>query len=574
MSGYRPPVADMMAALTTAADLDRLTRLPAFAECDAALIESVLNEAARLAAEEIAPLDRGFDTQGVRLENGAVFTPPGMKEAYARYVAGGWNGLAADPAHGGQGLPHVVGMAVQEMWHGASMAFGLCPLLNQGAIEALRVHGAEAQKRTYLPKLVSGVWTGTMNLTEPQAGSDLGAIECRAWRDGEAYRLKGQKIYISFGEHDLAENIVHLVLARIDGAPAGSKGLSLFIVPKFLPAADGSPGPRNDLRCVSMEHKLGLHASPTCTMAFGDNEGATAFLVGPEHGGLACMFTMMNHARINVGLEGVGVAERAFQRARAHAAERVQGRALGEDAAGPIDRHPDVRRMLAGMHARTEAARLLAYAAGAQLDLARHGEDEETRASAHARADLLTPLAKAWCTDIAAEVACAGIQTHGGMGFIEETGAAQHWRDVRVTRIYEGTNGIQAGDLAFRKVGRDGGAAALRLLSEMEGAVPTPALEALKRATAWMIDAAQNRPKDAAAVAVPYQELFALVVAGALLNRSADILARDAAETPPARRKAAAARFFNGDMLTAAPGLAETVLGGAESQSLYDSGLF
>ena len=567
MVEFSPPVDDMMAALRTSANFDELLSLPAFAEYDLELAESVLTEASKLAGDVFSPLNTIGDRQGSVLENGVVRTPDGWREAYSQYVDGGWNGLAHDVDHGGQGLPQVLAMAVQEMWHGANMAFGLCPLLNQGAVELLQTHGTETQKAAFLPNLISGHWTGTMNLTEPQAGSDLGALAARAWRDGDQYRIKGQKIYISYGEHDLTENIIHMVLARLDDAPAGSRGISLFIVPKFLLNQDGSPGPRNDLRCVSLEHKLGIHASPTCTMAFGDNEGAIGYLVGEENRGLACMFTMMNNARIAVGVEGVGVAERAFQRARAYAQERVQGKSFGADSDGPIARHPDVRRMLASMHARTQAMRALAYAAGSQLDLSNHAASDEQRERARERADLLTPLVKAWCTDTAEKVASTGVQVHGGMGYIEETGAAQHLRDVRITQIYEGTNGIQANDLVFRKVARDGGGTARELIDDLGKTAPSlsEAHAALSKATDWIVAKADRQPEQAAAAAVPYLELFSRVVAGSLLHADTTDGMGDAA----ARRRSAAAQFFTSTDLAEANALANIVANGFDGLDAY-----
>jgi len=567
MADYFPPTDDMLAALRTSANLGELLTLPAFNEIDLELAESVLVEASRLASEVVAPLNQVGDKQGSVLENGVVRTPDGWSDAYSQYVDGGWNGLAHNVEHGGQGLPQVLAMAVQEMWHGANMAFGLCPLLNQGAVELLQTHGTETQKATYLPNLITGRWTGTMNLTEPQAGSDLGSLTARAWRDGDRYRIKGQKIYISYGEHDLTENIVHMVLARLEDAPAGSRGISLFIVPKYLPNEDGAPGQRNDLRCVSLEHKLGIHASPTCTMAFGDNEGAVGFLVSQENRGLACMFTMMNNARVAVGVEGVGVAERAFQRAHAYARERVQGKAFGADDEGPIVWHPDVRRMLASMHARTQAMRALAYAAGLQLDLANHAMGDDERRQAKSRADLLTPLVKAWCTDTAEKVASTGVQVHGGMGYVEETGAAQHLRDVRITQIYEGTNGIQANDLVFRKVAGDGGEAARLLISDLENLAPNlgDAHAALTRATDWIISAAEKTPAHAAAASVPYLDLFARVVAGSLLSAEPANDIGQAAE----RRRAAAAQFFTATDLAEAQGLADMVVGGLQGLEAY-----
>src|SRR5215471_1163416 len=428
----------------------------------------VLEEAARFAASELDPLNQPGDRTGSVLENGVVRTPPGFREAYRQYVEGGWMGLAVDAEHGGQGLPLALATPVVEMFNSACMSFALCPLLNLGAIELLQAHGSAEQKELYLGRLVSGEWTGTMNLTEPQAGSDLGALRTRAApahdaRWGDHYRITGQKIFITYGDHDLAPNIVHMVLARTPGAPPGSRGISLFLVPKFLPDAEGAPGLRNDVRTLSLEHKLGIHASPTCVLAYGEDEGAIGWRIGDEHRGLEYMFTMMNAARLNVGLQGVAIAERAYQQARDFARIRVQGRPLGTAANGealPIIYHPDVRRMLMWMRSATEAMRALAYYAAALIDHGRRDPDAEKRSQAQQRADLLIPVVKAWCTDLAVAVASTGIQVQGGMGYVEETGAAQYLRDARIGPIYEGTNGIQANDLVGRKLSRDEGAAA------------------------------------------------------------------------------------------------------------------
>ncbi|MGK9166454.1 acyl-CoA dehydrogenase [Inquilinus limosus] len=554
MTAYAAPLSDMRFVLRHLVGLDRIAALPGKGETTPELVEAVLEEAGKLAAEMIAPLNAVGDREGARLENGVVRTAPGFREAYARYRDGGWNALPFEPDWGGQGLPWAVAMAVSEMWQSASLAFGLCPVLNQGAVEALQAHGSDEQKRIYLPKLVSGVWTGTMNLTEPQAGSDVGAVRTRAEKQPDGtYRITGQKIFITYGEHDMAENIVHLVLARTPDAPAGIKGISLFLVPKLLPDAEGSPGARNDLRCVSLEHKLGIHASPTCVMAYGDNGGATGFLIGQENRGIEYMFTMMNNARLTVGLQGVAIAERATQAAEAYAATRIQGKPIGSDGPAPIAAHPDVRRMLLSMRSLTEAARALTYSAGAALDLARGHPDPIERAKAQARVDLLTPVVKGWSTDIGCEVASTGIQVHGGMGYIEETGAAQFLRDARITPIYEGTNGIQANDLAFRKVARDGGVAARLLFEEMAPtlielagaahpeAVPirdrlAGSLAALMAATDWVVETAPDNPAAVAASAVHYLRMFGLVAGGWLMARA--MLAALTEESDPALRAA------------------------------------
>jgi len=470
MTPYVAPVRDVRFVLDELLE-HRSLSLPGFAEVSPDLVEAVLEEAARLAGDVWAPLNASGDRQGcTRREDGSVSLPDGFIAAYQAYAEGGWNGIGVSEALGGQGLPEVVASAVQEMLHGANMALGLCPMLTAGAIEALAHHGSDALKALYLPKLVEGSWTGTMNLTEPQAGSDLSKVRTRAVPQADgSYRLFGQKIYITWGEHDAAENIIHLVLARKPDAPEGNKGISLFLVPKFLVDADGSLGERNDVVCASIEHKLGIHGSPTCTLSFGEGEGAIGYLVGEEGRGLNHMFTMMNEARHKVGIQGIGVAERACQHAFAYARDRTQGRSprSGRDDCAIAD-HLDVRRMLLGMRARTDALRALALYCAAQLDLARHAADAAERAAAQARADVLIPVVKAFSTDQAVEIASLGIQVHGGMGYIEETGAAQLLRDARIAPIYEGTNGIQALDLAGRKLQRDGGAALAGLIDQVE----------------------------------------------------------------------------------------------------------
>ncbi|AMD01593.1 acyl-CoA dehydrogenase [Halomonas chromatireducens] len=469
MFPFVAPVRDLRFVLEELLE-HRSLALPGFEEASPDLVEAVLEEAARLAGEVWGPLNASGDQQGcTRRSDGGVTLPDGFIEAYQAYAEGGWNGIGVSEALGGQGLPEVVASSVQEMLHGANMALGLCPMLTAGAIEALAHHGSDALKASYLPKLVEGSWTGTMNLTEPQAGSDLSKVRTRAVpcpdEEGDHFRLFGQKIFITWGEHDAAENIVHLVLARKPDAPEGNKGISLFLVPKFLVNADGSLGERNDVTCASIEHKLGIHGSPTCTLSFGDGDGAIGYLVGEEGRGLNHMFTMMNEARHKVGIQGIGVAERACQHAFAYALDRVQGKVRGREAT--ISEHLDVRRMLLSMRARTDALRALALYCAAQLDVARHGGDGE-REVAQARADVLIPVVKAFSTDQAVDIASMGVQVHGGMGFIEETGAAQLLRDARIAPIYEGTNGIQALDLAGRKLQRDGGAALAGLIEEVE----------------------------------------------------------------------------------------------------------
>jgi butyryl-CoA dehydrogenase len=568
---YRAPVSEMLFALRHVAGLD--TVLGDDLTPDDA--RTILDEAARIADEVIAPLNRSGDRHGTPFVDGAITTAPGWRDAYRTWTQGGWNGLSADPDHGGQGLPLLLNAACTEMWNAASIAFGLCPLLTAGGIEALAQHGSEELKARYLGRLVSGEWTATMNLTEPQAGSDLALLRSHAEPVGDGrYRIFGSKIYITYGEHDLTDNIVHLVLARLKDAPAGTRGISLFLVPKILPDGSG-----NDLRCSGIEHKLGIHGSPTCSMAFGDQGGAIGWLIGEENRGLACMFTMMNSARLNVGLQGVGIAERATQGALAYARERRQGRAPGAQGPSAIVAHADVQRMLLTMRAYTAAARGICYLTAAALDGAKGPEGQ----AAHDRASLLTPVAKAFSTDIANEVTSLGVQVHGGMGFVEETGAAQHMRDARILGIYEGTNGIQAIDFVTRKLPLKGGAtvraqiASLRRVAEglMKDADPAyghlgarlrAGIESLDRATSFQLAAlASNRPETALAGATPYLRLFGLVQGGACLALEARAAraALQAGETDPAHAgRIALARFFAENELTAAAGLADSVIDG------------
>jgi acyl-CoA dehydrogenase len=470
---YRAPVSDIAFALKHAAGFRQALDDGIYGDLTEDVVDAVLEEAGKFATDEIAPLNVIGDRQGVVFKDGAVTTAPGWKEAYRAWAAAGWNGLAAPAEWGGQDLPQAVNVACLEMWNSAAMAYGIGPVLTMAGVDALTAHGSEELQRTYLPKLVSGEWTGTMQMTEPQAGSDVGALRTKAERAGDGtYRLTGQKIFITYGEHDMTDNIVHLVLARLPDAPAGSRGVSLFLVPKFLVNADGSLGRRNDVRAHSIEHKMGIHGSPTCTMVFGDKGGAVGYLVGEENRGLNCMFTMMNQARLAVALQGVGVAERATQQALAYARKPGRARDLGStgdpplemsksakadldgvnDGMSPIIMHPDVKRMLLTMRALTGAARAISYATAVAVDRAHRSADEKARAAANERASLLTPIAKAFATDVGCEVTSLGIQVHGGMGYIEETGAAQHFRDARIAAIYEGTNGIQAIDLVTRKV--------------------------------------------------------------------------------------------------------------------------
>ncbi len=568
---YAAPLDDMRFAIDTVAALGNTV--------DPELADAILAEAAKFAAVELDPLNQPGDRIGSVLENGVVRTPPGFREAYRRYVEAGWMGLHSEPAHGGQGLPLSLAVAVVEMWNSACMGWALCPLLNFGAIELLQAHGSPMQQALYLKKLVSGEWTGTMNLTEPQAGSDLGALRCRAVPANDAhwgahYKISGQKIFITYGDHDLCDNVIHMVLARTPDAPPGSRGISLFLVPKFLPDADGHPGERNDLRPLRLEEKLGIHASPTCVMSYGDAEGAIGWRVGEENRGLDCMFTMMNSERLLVGVQGVAIAERAYQQARDYARTRVQGQPAGtprDAGAVPIIHHPDVRRMLLSMRAATEAMRALTYFAAAAIDASRRAEGE-AGSRAQRRADLLIPVVKAWCTDLGVEIASTGIQVHGGIGYIEETGAAQYLRDARIAPIYEGTNGVQANDLVGRKLGRDQGEAAREFLAEMRASLPAlaelPALtpvvralgegfDALERATAYLATA---EPGLAAAGSSPYLALFGSVTGGWLIAR----LAAAAHEGEPAfaAAKLATVRFYAEHFLARAPTYLPAIMGG------------
>jgi alkylation response protein AidB-like acyl-CoA dehydrogenase len=527
----------MRFAATRLAGFPEIARLPGGEELSESLLAHIFEEGGRFAAGVLAPLNRIGDRQGSRLENGVVRTPDGWAEAYRAFIAAGWNAVPFDHDYGGQELPWLVAMALQELWHSAAMAFALCPMLTQAAVEAISHHGSAALKSRFLPKMISGEWTGTMNLTEPQAGSDLAAVRTRAVREGDHYRLTGQKIFITYGDHELAENIIHLVLARLPDAPAGVKGISLFVVPKYLVNDDGTRGPRNDLRCVSLEEKMGIHASPTAVLSYGDNGGALGFLVGEENKGLAYMFTTMNNARLSVGLEGIGVAERALQKAGQFARERMQGRepVNGELAPVAIIRHPDVRRMLLTMRALTEAARALAYYAAGQLDVAKRHPDAAVRARAQSIVDLLVPVVKGWGTEVGSEAAALGVQVHGGMGYIEETGAAQYMRDAKIAEIYEGTNGIQANDLIGRKLTRDGGDAAKSFIASMRAAAGeldaagdelaglraalSDGTGALERATDWILS--RKDPSDTAAGAMSYLRLWGTVAGGWLMARAA-----------------------------------------------------
>jgi alkylation response protein AidB-like acyl-CoA dehydrogenase len=579
---YKAPIAEIAHTLKHTAGLKAALDEGRLGDLTEDLADAILEEAGRFAADEIAPLYKAGDEIGAVWKDGAVTTPPGWKELYRRWIEGGWNAFAGPVEYGGQGLPAMLSIAVLEMWNSGSMGFAVGPTLTFGAVEALEKHASEELKQTYLAKLVSGEWMGTMNLTEPQAGSDLNALRTRAEPAGDGtYRLFGQKIFITYGEHDFTDNIVHFVLARLPDAPAGTRGISLFLVPKYLVDADGRPGARNDVFCASIEHKLGINGSPTCVMLYGDGKfgdapGAIGWLVGEENKGLACMFTMMNNARLAVGIQGVAVAEAAYQKAKAYAEERRQGRAPGYSGEGmsPIVEHPDVRRNLLTMKALTGAARAICYSCAHALDMARATEGEERR-HWQDRAGLLTPLAKAFPTDIGVEVASLGIQVHGGMGFIEETGAAGFYRDARIAPIYEGTNGIQSIDLVMRKLPLGGGEHVHGYIGELRSEVEAlrasnrpgfghtaghleRALDELEEATRFMQRAqADGRVSEALAGATPYLRLFSLAAGTALMVRGAR-KAEDAAQT-------ALCRFFAENLLPESSALKDRVVNGAAS---------
>jgi alkylation response protein AidB-like acyl-CoA dehydrogenase len=578
----------MAFTLNEVAGLSQLMGSGAFEDLSPDLVESVMEEGAKLAAEVLAPLNRSGDAEGAKLGKSGVSVPAGFADAYRKWVEGGWGSLAATPDFGGQGLPVALSVAMQEMWNAACLSFGLCPILSQGAIEALTAHGTDEQKNLYLPKLISGEWTGTMNLTEPQAGSDLNALKAKAVPQGDGtYRITGTKIYITYGDHDMADNIAHLVLARLPDAPAGTKGISLFLVPKFLVNADGSLGERNDAHCIGLEEKLGIHGSPTCVMAYGENGGAIGTLIGEENRGLACMFTMMNNARLLVGTQGVAIAEAAYQHALAYAKDRKQGRPLGSDLApgemAPIIEHPDIRRMLLTMKALTDASRAICYATAVAIDGAHAGETEDKRRAAQARADLLTPIAKSFSTDIGVETASIGVQIHGGMGFIEETGAAQFLRDARILPIYEGTNGIQAIDLVTRKLPLGNGDVARGFIAEMRetarearssndkvltgiGAALDDALDTLDKATDYMLANLKSAPNDCLAGASPYLRLFGTAAGGHYLAGAA-LNGKNAA-------RLSLAQFYAANVLPSVHGLLGPATAGAESLHTPDSALF
>ena len=589
---YRAPLKDLRFNMHELIGESALQACPAYAEFSLDLADAVLEEAGKFAETVLDPLYKSGDRDGARWTPDGVIGAPGFKAAYQQFVEGGWASLRASPEHGGQGVPYVIGTAVEELWAASNLSFKLCPMLTQGAVEAIEQYGTEEQKHLYLAKMVSGEWTGTMNLTEPQAGSDLAAIRTRAQPDGDHYRLFGQKIFITYGDHNFTPNTIHLVLARIDGAPAGVKGISMFIVPKFLVNADGSIGERNDVQSISIEHKLGIHASPTCVMAYGQKQGAIGYLVGEANRGLEYMFVMMNAARLSVGLEGYAVADRAYQQAAEWARTRVQGKppVPGINAPAPIIYHPDVKRMLLTMKSQIEALRAVAMYASFQLDLGARHPDAAIKAAAQTRGDLLIPVVKACSTEAGIELASLGVQIHGGMGFVEETGAAQPYRDVRITTIYEGTTAIQSNDFIGRKLARDRGAAMGSLIADMrsELATITPtgaadvtaavieskaatleAIDALEFAVKSVLAASAQGPERALAVSVPALRLAGYVIGGWLLTKSAAIAARKLGESGAdvdfLRGKLASARFYAGHILPQAHALARVVSAGAAS---------
>ncbi len=575
---YRAPVPDIAYTLNHIAGLSGVVGRGLFEDLDTDTVNAILEEAGRFATEEIAPTNRAGDTQGARLVDGEVVMPEGVTEVYRKWAEAGWGSVTVPKEHGGQGLPFGLGMAVFEMWSGANMAFGLCPLLTQSGVHAIIAHGSPELQRKYLPKLAAGEWTGSMQLTEPQAGSDLRFLKTRAIPDGGgAYKITGAKIFITYGEHPLTDNIIHLVLARLPDAPAGTKGISLFLVPKFFVNDDGSLGARNDAYASKLEHKLGIHGSPTAVMNFGDKGGAVGWLVGEPNGGLKAMFTMMIEARVGVGVQGVGIAERAFQQALAYAHERKQGAAEGgaPDASVEIFEHPDVKRMLMNMKAKTSAARAICYTTAVAMDLAHHAPDAGERKRAHAEAALLTPVAKAFSSDIGVEVASEGIQVHGGMGFIEETGAAQHYRDARIATIYEGTNGIQAIDLVTRKLTSNGGETMQAFLAGLKETVrevkasSEPAfghmagrmeasIAVLEETGAWLQRQLAENKAAALSGATPFCRLFGLAAGGALLAKGA-LAAAGGADGANAGARVLEARHFAENIMCETDGLKHAV---------------
>lgn len=593
MVSYNPPLQDIHFILSRLIGLERLAALEDGQQISADLTNAVLEGASIVARDVFAPLNQRGDKHGAHLKDDLVHMPEGFKEAYQTYVEGGWNGLPFSTDFGGQGLPWCLAMPVQEMLQSANLGLALCTLLNQGAVELLLAHGNDFLKQTFLPKMVSGAWTGVMNLTEPQAGSDVGAIQCRAVLEGDHYKIHGQKIFISYGDHDMTENVIHLVLARLPNAPEGTKGLSLFLVPKFLVNSDGRLDSRNDVHVVSLEHKLGQHASPTCVMAYGDHGGAHAYLVGEENRGISAMFTMMNNARIGVGVQGLALMERSYQQALDYAQSRLQGRSLQENSSNasiPIIDHPDVKRMLLCMKSQIEAARALAYSCAYFIDLSKKSSAPQQRQYASLRVDLLTPIIKSWLTDLANEITSIGVQIYGGMGYIEETGIAQHMRDARVLSIYEGTNGIQANDLVFRKIARDHGKTLILFLEEIEQTTLSlkdtshedlqtiylflrEALLKAREATTWIQQSLEKDPVTSAAVASPFLKLLATLTGGYYVTQMAllahEDISQNNGELSFLKTKIKTARFYAEQFLPLCSALAVTVTKGSQTVARF-----
>jgi alkylation response protein AidB-like acyl-CoA dehydrogenase len=597
MSEYIAPIRDMQFVLKELAGLEQVAQMPGCEDATPDMVDAIMEEAAKFAEGVLSPLNIPGDQEGAKWHNKAVTMPKGFKEAYQQFSENGWTALACEPEFGGQGLPKVVNACITEMWKSANHAFSLCPLLTTGAIEALVLAGSDELKATFLEKMVSGVWTGTMNLTEPNAGSDLAAVRSKAEPQADgSYKIFGQKIFITYGDHDMADNIVHLVLARTPTAPEGVKGISLFVVPKFMVNADGSLGARNDAWCVSIEHKLGIHASPTAVMAYGDHGGAVGYLVGEENRGLEYMFIMMNAARFGVGLEGVADGERAYQRAVTYARDRIQGTDIGVRGGDKVAiiNHPDVRRMLMNMRCQVEATRALAYVVGAAHDAAVHHADPEVRKQNLAFVDLMIPVVKGWSTEVGIDVASTGVQVHGGMGFIEETGAAQHLRDVRISTIYEGTTGIQANDLIGRKMAREGGAtikAVITMIRKLDVELAAQSgeqfvvirkrlangVDALEKAAEWIVANYKQDVRAASVGAVPFLWLFGIVAGGWQMARAALVAQGkiDGGDNDPFyAAKIVTTRFFADHQLTRADGLAATVVEGAAGALALEESMF
>ena len=589
MNNYSAPTRDMRFVLNELAGLPDVNQLPGLEDATEDTVNTILEEAAKFAGAVLAPLNRSGDIAGAGFKDDRVIPPQGFNDAYQGFVEGGWSSLPFNPEFGGQGLPELVATATNEIWQSANMAFALCPMLTEGCAVALDIHGSHDLKAIFLPKLISGEWAGTMNLTEPHAGSDLAEIKTRAVPNGDTYLLSGRKIFITWGDHDFTDNILHLVLARLPDAPPGIKGISLFLVPKYLVNADGSTGRRNDVYPVSIEHKLGIHSSPTCVMSYGDNGGAAGYLVGAEHNGIACMFTMMNHARLSVGTQGLSISERAYQQALDYAKEREQGKIPGQPGRARIIQHADVRRMLMLMKSGCEAMRAVAYVAAASLDYMNRSPDG---ASHSERFALLTPVVKAWCTELAQEITSLGLQVHGGMGYIEETGAAQHYRDARITSIYEGTNGIQAQDLVGRKVIRDNGKAIRELIGEINQTIAElsdtdvnqaviksalgDATGKLAQATEWLLQNYRDDPDAPGSIALNFLMLMGYVCGGWQMARAALIATEKSASSSDDfyRSKIVTARFYAEHYLPRTSGYFSTIRAGSESIMALDAEQF